>query len=114
MIKSIALAHRKAGWTREEFSKYWFEQHGPMAAGMFPGLRKYVQNHFISIPGQEHKGDGIVEMWWDDIETFQKSMDYLQTAEGKVLAMDGAKFSEMHDGGLWVVEERILKDELNK
>jgi len=112
MIKSIALAHRKAGWTREEYNKYWLEQHGPMAGRMIPGLRKYVQNHFISIPGREYEGDGIVEMWYDDVEAFQKSMEYLRSEEGKALAMDGAKFAEMRDGGLWIVEEHIIKDEL--
>jgi len=113
MIKSIALAYRKEGWTREEFSNYWLEQHGPMAARMIPGLRKYVQNHFVTVPGRQFKGDGIVEMWYDDVEAFEKSMEYLQTEEGKVLALDGAKFSEMRDGGLWVVKEHVIKDELN-
>ena len=83
MIKSIALAYRKAGMTREEYNKYWLEQHGPMAARMIPGLRKYVQNHFITIPGREYKGDGFVEMWYDDVQAFKKSMEYLQSEEGK-------------------------------
>lgn len=114
MIKSIALAYRKDGWTREEFSKYWLEQHGPMAAGMIPGLRKYVQNHFIAVPGREYIGDGFVEMWYDNVKAFEKSMEYLQTGEGKVLAMDGAKFSEMRDGGLWIVNEHVIKDEMSE
>jgi uncharacterized protein (TIGR02118 family) len=114
MIKSISLAHRRAGLTREEFNKYWKEQHGPLAARMFPGLRRYVQNHFVQVPGYQSEGDGIVEMWWDDVEAFQKSMEFLRTEAGKPLAADGAKFSEMRSGGLWIVEEHIIKDELSK
>ncbi len=91
MIKSISLAYRKPSLTREEFSKYWLEQHGPMAARMFPGLRKYVQNHFVNVPGREFEGDGIVEMWWDNVEAYINSMKYLQTPEGRPLFLDGAK-----------------------
>ena len=50
MIKSIALAHRKTGLTREEYNRYWKEQHAPLAAKLIPGVRKYVQNHFVEIP----------------------------------------------------------------
>ena len=39
MIKSIALAHRKPGLTREEYNRYWKEEHGPLAARLLPGLR---------------------------------------------------------------------------
>ena len=114
MIKSIALAHRKTGLTREEYNKYWKEQHGPLAARMIPGLRKYVQNHFITIPGREYEGDGIVEMWYDDVEAFQKSMDFILSEEGKELALDGAKFAEMRNGGhLWIVEEHVMKDDIS-
>jgi uncharacterized protein (TIGR02118 family) len=114
MIKSISLAYRKTGLTREEYNKYWLEQHGPLAARMFPGLRKYVQNHFIDIPGREVQGDGIVEMWWDDVEAFENSMKFMNTPEGRPLALDGAKFAEMRGGGLWVVEEHVIKDEISK
>jgi len=50
LIKSITLAYRKPGMTREEFNQYWLEKHGPLAARLIPGVRKYVQNHFISAP----------------------------------------------------------------
>jgi hypothetical protein len=44
-----------------------------MTARMIPGLRKYVQNHFITVPGLEYEGDSFVEMWYDDVQAFQKS-----------------------------------------
>ena len=113
MIKSIAVAHRKSGLTREEYNKYWKEQHGPLAARLFPGLRKYVQNHLVEVPGIEYECDGIVEMWYDDVEAFQNSMRFVRE-EGKVLAEDGAKFAEIRPGaGFWVVEEHVIKDELS-
>jgi uncharacterized protein (TIGR02118 family) len=64
MIKSIVVAHRKTGLSHEEYNKYWLEKHGPLAAKLIPGLRRYVQNHYVPIPGMEYQGDGIVEMWY--------------------------------------------------
>jgi uncharacterized protein (TIGR02118 family) len=114
MIKSISLAYRKPGMTRKEYNEYWEKKHGPLAAKMFPGLRKYVQNHFVEIPGREYEGDGIVEMWWDDVESYINSMKFLSTPEGRPLFLDGAKFAEMKGGEPWVVEEHVIKDELTK
>ncbi len=114
MIKSIALAHKRPDLTQEEFNKYWKEQHGPLAARLIPGLRKYIQNHFVMVPGREYEGNGIVEMWYDDLESFEKSMEFIHSPGGKELAVDGAKFAEMRPGGLWVVEEHIIKDKLGK
>jgi uncharacterized protein (TIGR02118 family) len=114
MIKAISLAYRKPGMTREEYSKYWLEQHGPLAAKLFPGLRKYVQNHFITIPGREVEGDGIVEMWYDDIKAWEYSMKFMETPEGRPLALDGAKFADMKGGQPWLVVEHVIKDEITK
>ena len=44
MIKTIALAYRKEGMTRQEYSKYWREIHAPLAERMIPNVKKYVQN----------------------------------------------------------------------
>ena len=107
MIKSIVVAHRKTGLTREEFNRYWKEEHGPLAARLIPGVRKYVQNHLIDIPGMEYEGDGIVEMWYDDVESWQNSMKAIQSS--KELAKDGAKFCDLSNAKVWIVEEHVIK-----
>jgi len=112
MIKSISLVHRKAGLSQEEYNRYWKERHGPLAAGMIPGLRKYVQNHFIEVPGFEYEGSGIVEMWYDTVEDFRKSLEFVQSEAGRELAQDGDSIADMKPGFLWVVEEHVIKDEL--
>ena len=114
MIKSIALAHRKTGLTREEYNKYWKEKHAPLAARLIPGVRKYVQNHFVEIPGIEYEGDGIVEMWYDNVESFNKAMEFILSDAGKELVIDGDKFIEMKPGGLWIVEEHVIMDDTNE
>jgi uncharacterized protein (TIGR02118 family) len=110
VIKTIVVAYRKPGLTVEEFNKHWKEVHAPLAAKMIPGLRRYVQNHFISVPGKEYEGDGIVEMWYDSLEAQRKSMEYLRSPAAKALAEDGASFADMRNAKEWIVEEHVIKD----
>ncbi len=109
MIKSIVVAYRKAGMTREEYNKYWLEKHAPLAARLIPGVKRYVQNHLVTISGMEYEGDGIVEMWYDDIEAWQKSMKYIRSPEAKVLAEDAANFCNLRNAKEWIVEEHVIK-----
>jgi uncharacterized protein (TIGR02118 family) len=74
MIKTIAVARRKAGMSHEEFIKYWREEHAPLVKKIWPGLRKYVQNEIIVQPGQKREADGIVEMWYDNADEMKKAM----------------------------------------
>jgi uncharacterized protein (TIGR02118 family) len=111
MIKTIIVAYKKTGMTRAEFSKYWLEKHGPLAARLMPGVRKYVQNHVIEVPGMEFQGDGVVETWYDDIDSWRKSLAAIQAS--KELAEDGAKFCELRPGGgMWITEEHVIKTEI--
>jgi len=112
MIKTITIAHRKPGMTREEYNKYWLETHGPLAARLIPGIKRYVQNHYVQIPGVEFEGDGIVEMWYDDVETWQQSMKAIHAS--KELMADGKNFIGPGKNYLWVVEEHVILDKMNK
>jgi uncharacterized protein (TIGR02118 family) len=112
MIKTIALAYRKTGLSREEYNKYWLEEHGPLAARLIPNVKKYVQNHFIDVPGQTYEGDGIVEMWYDNLEAWQKSRQAVFS--DKELAKDAANFVLMRPGSFWVVEEHVILDKTGK
>jgi uncharacterized protein (TIGR02118 family) len=112
MIKTITIAHRKQGMTHEEYNKYWLETHGPLAARLIPGIKRYVQNHYVPVPGVEYEGDGIVEMWYDDVETWQKSMKAIRAS--KELMADGANFIGPGKNYLWVVEEHVILDKMNK
>jgi uncharacterized protein (TIGR02118 family) len=108
MIKTIALAYKKASLTREEYNRYWLEKHGPLATRLIPNVKKYVQNHFIEVPGQTYEGDGIVEMWYDDVEAWQKSRQAVFSSEE--LKKDASQFCRMGSGSFWVVEEHVILD----
>lgn len=106
MIKSIVVAHRKPGMTRAEFSDYWKNKHGPLAAKLIPGVRRYVQNHLIEVPGMEYEGDGVVEMWYDDVEAWRKSLAAVRAS--RELAEDGEKFCDLRNARVWIVEEHVM------
>jgi uncharacterized protein (TIGR02118 family) len=110
MIKTITLAHRLPELTHDEFDRYWLEKHGPLAAELIPGIKRYVQNHYVKVPGMEFEGDGIVEMWYDNVESWQKSMTVVRRS--KALSEDAKKFCVMSPGGAWVVEEHVILDKM--
>jgi uncharacterized protein (TIGR02118 family) len=112
MIKEILVAYRKPGISREEFYKHWLEVHGPMWVKHMPHMRRYVQNHFVQLPGVEYEGDGIIEIWWDNLELQKKYGVFSNAGFSKELAEDCAKFQDVsrEDTPVWVVEEHVLVD----
>jgi uncharacterized protein (TIGR02118 family) len=94
MIKVVSLLTKKDGISRTEFVRHWFDIHGPLAHAV-PGIRRYVQSHITGtrsrhdIPETEIQVDGIAELWYDDLESFQRAAD---TPEMKALTVDGALF----------------------
>lgn len=108
MIKIISLIKKKSGLTDEEFYHYWKEKHGPLAVKVIPGLRKYIQNHPVRLPGVKYEMDGIVETWFDNLEACQDFMTWRQSGEAKVLLDDEDKFV---DSSMvrYIVEEHIIK-----
>ena len=79
MIKTIGLLRAKPGISREEFARHWRDVHGPLSLGV-PGIRRYVQNHITQErPTQQNlrpieaQIDGIVEMWYDNWDDYERS-----------------------------------------
>ena len=75
MVKLIILLKRHPESTHEEFMKHWKEEHGPLAIKMIPGLKKYVQNHLVNLPGMRYEVDGIAELWFDDVDAFNNYLN---------------------------------------
>jgi uncharacterized protein (TIGR02118 family) len=112
MVKSFTFIKKKAGLTREEFLRYWKEKHGPLAATVVPGLRKYIQCH--PIPGFESEIDGIVELWWDNPESHRSFLNWRQSEEAKILREDEEKFIDISQMVRFLAEEHIIVDDQTK
>jgi uncharacterized protein (TIGR02118 family) len=106
MIKSLTFLKRKPGLSREEFLTYWKEKHGPLAAKVVPGLKKYVQCH--PVPGFQSDIDGIVELWWDSPESFQAFLSWRQSDAAQVLKADEEQFVDTSRWVRFVAEEHLI------
>ena len=112
MIKAISIVKKKEGISRDEFYRYWKDVHGPLVVKHIPGMKKYIQNHFVEVPGYNDEGDGIIEVWYDDVDSFLDSMEFNTTQEARDLGLgqDWAKIADMGKPRMWVVEEHIIKE----
>ncbi|HTK34045.1 MAG TPA: EthD domain-containing protein [Caulobacteraceae bacterium] len=77
MIKIISLLRRKDGMTHEAFVRHWEHVHAPMLRNL-PEVRRYVQSHIVTerptpLGAIDGEIDGIVELWFDDLEAFERS-----------------------------------------
>jgi uncharacterized protein (TIGR02118 family) len=108
MVKTLSILKRKPGLTPEEFLQYWKDKHAPLVARVIPGLRRYVQNHRLKIPGFECEIDGIAELWWDNLEALQSHLAWRQTEEAKVLIEDEKKFLDMSNRQRFYAVEYVV------
>jgi uncharacterized protein (TIGR02118 family) len=68
MLKLVYCISKRVGLTDDEFFRYWKNIHGPIGARI-PRLRKLVQSHRLSVPGDKRRPDydGMAELWFDDM-----------------------------------------------
>lgn len=81
MLTLVFCLRRRKGLSREEFQRYWREQHGPLMAKNMAAFdaRKYQQWHTASgdvadrisqSRGGSADYDGVAVVWWDDLAHF--------------------------------------------
>ena len=110
MVKCFLLIKRKSDVSGEEFSRYWEKQHGPLVVKTFPAIKKYVQNHATKLPGGgEPPFDGIVEVWFDDMESWRATRDIHLGQAGEAIRDDEAKFIDRSKMVFLVAEETVIK-----
>ncbi len=108
MIKMISFAKRKQGMPVDEFQNYWISAHALKVKG-YPGLRKYA----VSLTLQSGYGrgepayDGVAELWFDDLNDFEKTRHSSEFAAG---VQDLHNFIDMNTRGMILVDDHIIKD----
>jgi uncharacterized protein (TIGR02118 family) len=80
MFKAMILLTRRDDLSREEFVRWWLEEHRPMALGL-PKLRRMVIN--LVDEGPDGGIDGVSELWFDSHEDFVAAY---ATDHGKAVA----------------------------
>jgi uncharacterized protein (TIGR02118 family) len=123
MIKLVFTLRRREDMTREEFQRYWREQHAPLVKRHADALqiRRYVQVHArdtdLDQPVAGARGseprfyDGVAELWWDSLEELVAafSSDAGQAA-GQELLEDEQRFIDLPRSPLWFGEENHVFD----
>jgi uncharacterized protein (TIGR02118 family) len=123
MIKLVFTVRRRPDMTREEFQRYWREQHAPLVKRHADALRirRYVQVHardtdldeaVAGARGSEPRFyDGVAELWWDSFEDLAAafSSDAGQAA-GQELLEDEQRFIDLPRSPLWFGEENVVID----
>jgi uncharacterized protein (TIGR02118 family) len=93
----------------EEVREAWRTTHAALALKI-PGIRRYVQNHWVGDPmGSERTYDGTVDCWFDDRESFERAW---QSPEWQALLEDDRRLFDRDvtpafEGG--VVNEYIMR-----
>jgi uncharacterized protein (TIGR02118 family) len=107
MIKLVYCITKKNDMSTANFQKYWKEVHTPIGAKI-PGIRRFVQNFPIEIPGDSHKPefDGMVELWFDDQESLLKARS---SAEWQRSSADEENFIDSTRVAYFVCEEREVQ-----
>src|SRR5947209_2631277 len=108
MIKVIYCITKRPSMTDDEFFHYLKNVHGPIGARI-AGLRKLVQSHRRTIPGDKHKPDydGMAELWFDGVEALLKAR---QSPEWKASTEDEANFIDRSRVAYFVSEEHVIVD----
>ena len=119
MIRLNFPLHRKSNQSREEFQRYWREQHAPLVEKHRDalGIRRYVQVHTLDTPAnqalRESRGappeyDGVAELRLDSVELRSGEEARLAGAE---LLEDERRFIDLENSPLWLSEEKPVIDD---
>jgi len=118
MIKLVFMVRRREGITREEFQRYWKEEHAELVKhhAELLGIRRYVQTHardtdlddaLAGSRGSEPRQyDGVAELWWDSIDdlVIAATSEDGQIAQ-QALLEDERRFIDLPKSPIWLGEE---------
>jgi uncharacterized protein (TIGR02118 family) len=121
MIKLVFTMRRREGISREEFQRYWHDNHGALMKQHAPTLhiQRYVQFHSrdtdldeaVAAPrgSKVRYYDGVAEIWWDSLEdlvaAFSSPAGQAAAAE---LLEDERRFIDLPNSPMWLGEEQVI------
>lgn len=121
MIKLVYTLRRLDELTREEFQRYWREEHAALVQRHAETLRirRYVQVHLgethldEAISGSRGSEprfyDGVAELYWDSLDdlTAAFTSEAGQAAAGELLE-DEKRFIDLPNSPIWLGEENVV------
>ncbi len=122
MIKLTFCLRRLPSLSREEFQRYWFDNHAPLVRKHAEALRiqRYVQLHtrtdelndaLRGSRGGPEPYDGVAELWWQNRDDMTAAMATPEgIAAGQALLEDERRFIDLANSPLWMGEEKQVID----
>ena len=120
MVKLVYCIRKRAELSEAEFHRYWLEEHAPRVRGHAAalGASRYVQSHTVAAElndglrasrGMSPPHDGITELWWPDMESFEKALGTEDGIEaGRDLLEDERHFIDFEASTLFLTEEHEI------
>jgi uncharacterized protein (TIGR02118 family) len=120
VVKLIFCLRRRPELSREEFQRYWRENHAGLVREHAETLRmrRYVQAHTISSAtgdalrasrGAPDPFDGVAELWWDEVADIDEAA---ATRDGRTAARalleDERRFIDLDRSPVWLAHEYEL------
>jgi uncharacterized protein (TIGR02118 family) len=117
MIKLVFCLRRRPELSREEFDRYWREQHAPLVRSFADalGARRYVQVRTLDTPANEalrrprgapEPFDGVAELWWDDEEALVRATGEQEGRRAaRELIEDERRFIDLENSPIWLATE---------
>jgi uncharacterized protein (TIGR02118 family) len=123
LIKLVFTIRRREGMTRDEFQRYWRNEHARLVGRHAEVLRirRYVQTHTRDTDADEalagsrgsepRQYDGVAELWWDSVEDLlaASSSEGGQIAASELLE-DERRFIDLPSSPIWLGEENVVID----
>lgn len=88
MIHLLFLFKRRDDVDRQELLRCWRDVHAPLVAGL-PGVRRYIQDTVLTVPGSDAPYDGVEEIWVDDESVLDGLPHYAADAEAARAGIGG-------------------------
>ncbi|NUZ06099.1 EthD family reductase [Piscinibacter koreensis] len=108
MIKFISIFSHPAGASLEEVRDFWFNVHAPFVKANLPGLRKYVINLPLRVPGAPDPAcDGVVELHFDDVAALQAALASPGWASAERKTSSSTVIDYQRFRGIWA-EEHVI------
>ena len=102
--KVVFVLFRRAGLSHDQCLGEWKGERHVSLVRNVPGLRRWVQNHVASLPG-ESAPDGLGELWFDDPEAMKKAMGSPKMAAA---VEDAKRFLDMARTYALTVHENVV------
>jgi uncharacterized protein (TIGR02118 family) len=119
VLRLLFCLRRRPDLSREEFSAYWRDVHGPLVVERAEslGFGAYVQYHTCDVPGlhryfqQRNDGspepyDGLVEIWIDSLDSLRTD-EPAKKAAAELLA-DERNFIDLSQSPMWIADEHVF------